>query len=220
MQPRGSQFQQLKMFMSPREVLRGYQPLDADRGGAHGSQGPVATASTGTGIGTAMNTAGDNVRHGRFRMGHDTGGTFQASTYGTRYRARAESHDEMMDRKLSESMGHGEAGEGSWDPMVRRQTRVDTSWYGSDTYVPPRGERMSAGEETLHESVGKHGVTHPISLGTGGKPGMLGKPQIVGGHHRVAAQFDQDPDRLMPVLHYTDIKDAMGAGNRGGARYT
>jgi hypothetical protein len=214
MQPKGTQ---LKMFMSPREVLRGYQPLDADRWGAHGSQAPAVTASTGTGIGTAMNTAGDNVRHGQFRMGHDTGGTFQASTYGTRYRPRAETHNEMMDRKLSESMGEGGREDEDWDPMVRRQTRVGTSWYGSDSYVPPHGERMSAGEETLYESVGKHGVTHPISLGTGGKPGMLGKPQIVGGHHRVAAQFDQDPDRLMPVVHYRDIKDAQADKTR---RYT
>jgi hypothetical protein len=60
-------------------------------------------------------------------------------------------------------------------------------------------------------------VTHPISLGTGGKPGMLGKPQIVGGHHRVAAQFDQDPDRLMPVVHYRDIHDAQADKTR---RYT
>lgn len=217
MQPKGAQFQQLKMFMTPREVLRDYQPLDADRWGSHGSQGPAVTGSSGTGIGTAMNSAGDNVRHGQFRVGHDTGGTFQASTYGTKHRPRAETHDEMMDRKLDESMGHGDVGEGSWDPMVRRQTRVDTAWYGSDTYVPPHGERMSAGRETLHESVSKHGVTHPLSLGTGGKLGLLGKPQIVGGHHRLAAQFDTDPDRHMPVLHYHSVMDAQNDPTR---RYT
>lgn len=213
MQPKGTQ---LKMFMSPREVLSGYQPLDADRWGARGSGGAVPTYDTGTGLGTAMNTEGSNVRHGQFRMGHDTAGTFQATTYGTKYRARTETHDEMMDRKLGESMGD----DPGVDANVHRQTRVGTSFYGSDSYIPPPAERMSAGEETLHESVGKHGVTHPISLGTGGAPGLLGRPQIVGGHHRVAAQFDQAPDRLMPVLHYTDINDAKGAAKRGGARYT
>jgi len=203
MQKRGAQqFQQLQMFMTPREILHHYQPLDADLMGA-GTMGRSGQPSSGTPASVAMNTGGTNVRHGRVRFGSDTGGTFQASTYGTKYRAAGETHEEMMDRKLEESQ---------WENMVGRRTKVGTSWYGSDSYVPPPHERMSLGsqgeEESLYESIAKHGVEHPVSLGTFGSHGSQGKPEIVGGHHRLAAQFDLNPNQPIPVVHYRDIWDA------------
>jgi CBS domain containing-hemolysin-like protein len=36
----------------------------------------------------------------------------------------------------------------------------------------------------------------------------MGKPEVVGGHHRLAVmQFDR-PDDLIPVLHHRDIFEA------------
>jgi hypothetical protein len=189
--------EQLKMFMTPREILHHYQPLDADLYGA-GTMGMSGQASSGTPTGTARTWGSHgqpgNVRHGQYRHGVDTKGTYQATTYGTKYRAAGETHEEMMGRKLEESQ---------YEVDVRRRTKVGTSFYGSDSYVPDT--RPSAGHESLYESIEKHGVEHPISLGTSGSHGSAGKREIVGGHHRLAAAEHINPDQFLPVAHYRDI---------------
>jgi hypothetical protein len=200
------------MFMTPREIMHKYQPLDADLYGA-GTMGMSGQPSSGTPTSTARtygpnNTPG-NVRHGQVRWGQDTGGTYQATTHGTKFRSRGETHEEMMGRKLEESQ---------YENMVGRRTKVGTSFYGSDTNVPPPHERMSLGsageEESLYESIAKHGAQAPLSLGTAGSHGMAGKREIVGGHHRLAAQFDINPDTPMPVVHYRDIYHARSDPTR------
>ena len=60
-------------------------------------------------------------------------------------------------------------------------------------------------ENSLYNSIKKDGVQKPISLNDPAQParfGDSGKPMVAGGHHRLSAQFDQDPDKLMPVLHF------------------
>jgi hypothetical protein len=54
-------------------------------------------------------------------------------------------------------------------------------------------------------AVGK--VVHPISLTE--SIGTEGKPKIAGGHHRIAKKLEEDPNELMPVLHYTDTEAAQ-----------
>jgi len=49
-------------------------------------------------------------------------------------------------------------------------------------------------------SIARHGVIDPVHLGTA--HGREGKPQIMGGHHRIASSMDLNPHRLMPVLHH------------------
>ena len=46
-------------------------------------------------------------------------------------------------------------------------------------------------------------MEHPVHLGT--QFGSQGKPQIVGGHHRIAAALETRPDDLIPVVHHEDI---------------
>lgn len=59
---------------------------------------------------------------------------------------------------------------------------------------------------TLAESIAEGGVKSPIRLGE--TTGIHGKPEIVGGHHRLAVASVHAPDQFMPVLHYNSIRDA------------
>lgn len=177
--------EQLQMFMTPREVMHKYQPLEGDReeGGASGYP------SSGT------RTA--SVSGQRYRYGSDTKGPYEATPGGTKWRTPTESDEDLWNRKTEESQ---------YDNDVRRETRVGTSWYGSDTNIPTT--RPSMGTEPLYESIQKHGVKAPISLGTTGPRGTSDKRQVVGGHHRLASQFDINPDQPIPVLHFHDIYEA------------
>jgi hypothetical protein len=50
----------------------------------------------------------------------------------------------------------------------------------------------------MHDSIREEGVKAPVSIGHDAR----GRKTIIGGHHRIAAAADIDPDRLMPVLHF------------------
>lgn len=234
MQKRGSQFhdpvhhgqpEQLQMFMTANEIMAKYQPLDADRYGA-GTMGRSGHPSSGTPIETAMNASGGNVRHGQFRVGVDTGGTYQASTYGTKYRAHGESHEEMMERKLDESMYEqmvpGKATEYATPEFHRHTGATGTEdlsetaqgekrWARGGSYWTegtPQVKRPGTPSMSLYDSIQMEGIEKPLSLGTAGGHGSAGKREIVGGHHRLAAQADIDPNQPIPVVHYHDIWDA------------
>jgi len=80
-----------------------------------------------------------------------------------------------------------------------------------------------AGDYGLHEDIMEHGVQKPVSLGQ--QFGNSGKPQVVGGHHRIAVMGEESPDELMPVLHFKSFGDARMQGanaekGRGGWKYT
>lgn len=64
-----------------------------------------------------------------------------------------------------------------------------------------------ADESGLTESITKHGVLSPVQLAFSDKHGPRGAPEVLGGHHRVAAA---PPHSLVPVLHYNNIRDARG----------
>ena len=67
---------------------------------------------------------------------------------------------------------------------------------------------------TLADSVRWDGVRNPISLQTGGF-GVYGKPQVLGGHHRLAVMEEHRPDDLMPVAHFENTVQARKSlGNR------
>jgi len=84
-------------------------------------------------------------------------------------------------------------------------------------------KREEAGDEGLYDSIMEHGVRNPISLGQ--ERGFEGKPQVVGGHHRLAVMATEAPHELMPVLHYTSFGQALrqsqdAKAGRGGFKYT
>lgn len=51
---------------------------------------------------------------------------------------------------------------------------------------------------SLKQSIAKEGVQSPVHLGTTKR----GKKTVIGGHHRIAAANEVNPDMLVPVLHH------------------
>lgn len=78
---------------------------------------------------------------------------------------------------------------------------------------------------SLAEHIEAHGVTEPVRLGQ--QFGSMGKPQIAGGHHRIAVMRQDNPHGLMPVIHDESIQGARDTHRRlrtgvsafGGIRY-
>lgn len=60
----------------------------------------------------------------------------------------------------------------------------------------------------LADHLMKYGVENPISLQFRELHGQFGKPQILGGHHRVAVMHHLKPDALMPVMHFSSHTEA------------
>lgn len=72
-----------------------------------------------------------------------------------------------------------------------------------------------AAESDLYEDVVEHGVRKPVHLEVRDPNEPRGpredpREHVLGGHHRIASMGDVRPDDLMPVLHHTDIFEAMG----------
>jgi hypothetical protein len=72
--------------------------------------------------------------------------------------------------------------------------------------------------QSLYDSIREEGVKGPIRLGQ--EIGSMGKPQIVGGHHRLAAATEAAPNRLVPVLHDKNIWSARDQASKGGYPYS
>lgn len=73
-----------------------------------------------------------------------------------------------------------------------------------------RAEEDAGEETTLYDMMRQGDVPGRVSLQdplTRNK-GSQGKPSILGGHHRIAAMEDIDPDRLMPVVYHRDLMSA------------
>lgn len=117
----------------------------------------------------------------------------------------------------------------SWQQHHTRRTEG-----GSKLYIrggePESDEQLwerkaeEADDYGLRGEIEEEGVRKPVTLGT--QFGDSGKPQVVGGHHRIATMADIAPDELMPVLHVQGgLHQARMEGQnaergRGGWRYT
>jgi hypothetical protein len=162
--------EQLPMFMSAREIKEQYQPLDADRYGA-----------TGTNARTTRSSGGGEYATARTWQEHHT----RRTTGGSKLYLAGEgieSDEQLWERKAEEADDYG-----------------------------------------LANDIREEGVQKPVSLGR--QFGEMGKPQVVGGHHRIAVMGEEAPDELMPVLHYESFHHARMQGQhaekgRGGYRYT
>jgi hypothetical protein len=207
---------QLKMFMSPREVLSGWQPLDGDRDEAMDPRGGDLTGRPYTTMGATNrpNSQGDYHR------------PYEADPYGS----NSETDNQLWSRKLDESQmsanEYGEIHDGQGSDSFDVEAALEhpnapqyhTGHTGTheareDSFFAARvgsfnDRKAEAGQESssLYNSVRGGGVQSPVHLGT--QFGSQGKPQVVGGHHRIAAQNDIDQDALMPVLHHESIRAA------------
>ena len=230
--------EQLAMFMTPREIMGKYQPLDGDRN----DRGTAAWDDRSNEYtNRSRNTRGDTnypLRSGIARAHpHAQGRTHM-------YNPGEETDDQLWDRKLSESM----MSKGDYDLAVRGEFQEPEQSGGDDRSDFPRwetghtrtfGSRMDSWQghrdssydrkvadyyegESLHESIAREGVQHPIRLGS--ETGSSGKPQVVGGHHRLAAANSINDQQLLPVLHDQNLMSARVLSKRarsgeGGYEY-
>ena len=220
--------EQLKMFMTPREIVNKYQVLDADRQEYHGEDArnyqrtgrEERTGGVGTGnmwdpgnIHYAEGGSGDFIRQPIQETDEQV---FARKNEEAQY--DAEYYGEMRGHALT---GHTRDFDSNREDLLERSSapRMPSqesssawdSWQMKvDSYVNRKQDqhyqRQAEEPESLHESIAQGGVQHPVHLGT--QFGSQGKPQIVGGHHRIAAALDTRPDDLIPVIHHEDIYDA------------
>ena len=226
--------EQLKLLMTPREIMSKYQPLDGDRmeKNEHGYYEHVRGGMGDTsGTFRSHNTRGDS----NYTRSGDT-----TSPY--KYNPGGETDEELWSRKLEESrmpkadylraIGGSEYVREKEPGYTDAQEHVgDRDGYpeyhtgGTNTYdealesfdnrvakeYDNRVHDYYSYDNTLHSKIKSEGVQNPVHLGQ--TKGMHGKPQIVGGHHRIAASMDIAPDNLIPVLHAKDIKEARSQGS-------
>jgi hypothetical protein len=71
-------------------------------------------------------------------------------------------------------------------------------------------DHAAGDSRSLRDALLQDGVKNPISLQADQEQtGSHWKPEILGGHHRVAVMSEHKPDVLMPVEHFEDINDAQ-----------
>jgi hypothetical protein len=98
---------------------------------------------------------------------------------------------ELMDHPSGDTDYH--------EPMSENFTglfeeKLEESIHGPETGT--HGFHAFDGEETLYNSVKKHGVKNPVEISYSGDKEML-----TDGHHRVAAAYDINPQMFIPVTY-------------------
>lgn len=221
--------QQLQMFMTPREITSQYQPLDGDRQEAWPERMPSTDNKYGEYTARSRNTQGDS--NGRRRTDEHKGKPYY-------YNPGMETDQQVWDRKLDESQAYPEdyadmRGEGM---SYSKDYFNDTGSLRNNASYPKTSDFTGTGKtddlyeerheykglkqmdyeydknnDSLYDSIRESGVQYPVHLGT--QFGSSNKPEVVGGHHRIAAALDAAPDSPIPVLHHTNINDARSRSN-------
>jgi hypothetical protein len=224
--------EQLKMFMTPSEIHAGYQPLDADRE----MSGDYDRASY---SGSKPWTKGEGF-HEINRATHPGGpqrrNWVERTEGGGKLTEATETDEELWGRKLEEAQSYGTRTPGG--SGVRNIGQQSSHWSGG-SYEPGHEttgggwassrestERYHPGTEgmTLHESIGQTGVQSPVRLGS--EVGSMGKPQVVGGHHRLASATEHEAwggmkgEQFIPVLHHESIQEARSQPTQAAFKYT
>jgi hypothetical protein len=232
------------MFMTPREITEQYQPLDGDREDRRWDDNRGGQTDNPWGEFTARprNTQGGTNTPRRFNRdgGMRPLNTEEHKGRPYFYHSGTESDQDVWDRKLYESqMTTSEYNDargldestGSKDyfnntgSLAARAsypksedytgTNYDDLYDDRDEYKGIKQAEYNFNKEnssTLYDSIREEGVQFPVHLGS--QFGSSGKPEVVGGHHRVAAALDIAPDQPIPVLHHNDLSDARSDSNR------
>ena len=127
--------------------------------------------------------------------------------YDLAHNAFAKNMPEMSDVQFGNSMPVRAKHEGTTSFEDREYDYYLDKDMQQDAKYEEKLEAYESPDNSLYNQIAREGVRSPISLNDPDnytKFGESGKPQIAGGHHRLAAQFDQDPEKLMPVLHWAD----------------
>jgi hypothetical protein len=178
------------MFMSAREIQASYRPLPGDFREVHDEKLDDHVEETvpqfwGRKLSESKMSQADYAH--KVHQGHETGEPYELPEMDW---------DKAMDRTDYPAQHTGE----STDDHGGRVEEWEMERMRS------HGNRIEAfiNGPSLYSQIERDGVQSPVHLGTGGRPPLRSAEEktILGGHHRVAAAADIDPDRLMPVLHY------------------
>ena len=225
--------EQLKMFMTPREIMGQYQALDGDRR-SEGDHLYTARSQNTEGMDNYPRKNADGVPFPDMVTSARPGADPEKPYW---YMPAPESDEHLYARKLEEAKmppedyqevhrgGGSSSGRpssdmsmGIWDrsdaPEPYTAGHTATYEYNMEQFVQDRQDsiwnKQAAYDEkqggSLYDSIASEGARSPVRLGR--TIGSKGKPQIVGGHHRLAAQADINQDQFMPVLHHEDIGSA------------
>ena len=216
--------EQLQMFMTPKEIHSKYQALDGDRQDA---------------ISLTANSRSNGEVYPRMHAGtydRDEYNLSQASGSGPPHRnflrEGPETDQQVYSRKADEArLPPGEYAEihrGGDDtpgdmtllnrpsapqPRGSGSSALDSYEMRANSYIGRKQEEHydhQAWGESLYDSIAREGVKAPVHLSQ--QFGSQGKPQVVGGHHRLASQTEIDPDQPIPVMHHTDFWSARQSG--------
>lgn len=182
--------EQLPMFMSAREIKAQFSPLEGDK-----------------------------------QLKYDAGSGY-----------RDETDDELWDRKLEETqlskVDYANIHNGrpyySLLDSYKRKNPISTSsvpmdtgesvWTHQDRVERIRDDEaddfINSTDSSLYTHLSKGGQIPPVHLGHDPKAAPGEGKRILGGHHRIAAMADIDPDRLITVLH-TEGTSPHHAGHPG-----
>lgn len=185
---------QLRMFMSAREIQTEYAPNQPDRM-YHGTDISVSRAS-GVRLG-----GGPDPREGQ--------GTFR-----TRRTDDVVNEVNKGPRLAADKREVARRG-GQVKPYFRGFRDLRGPYANPETneqlYSRKLGEaQRGRGGNSLQARIKSEGVQTPIALGE--LTNAAGQRMIAGGHHRVAVMAHLSPDQLLPVVH---VKNVLEANTKG-----
>jgi hypothetical protein len=215
--------EQLQMFMTPKEIKGKYQALDGDRQSAYSL---TANSRSNGDVYSRMHAVTyEREEHNlSYASGSGTG-------HRNWLREGEESDDQLYARKADEArLPPGEYAE---IHSGKEATPGYETLAGRDSAPQPRGSGTSAIDSydmklnsyvgrkqeehydadygpSLYEQIESEGVKSPVHLSQ--QFGSLGKPMVVGGHHRLASQGEINEDQPIPVMHHTDFHAARQSG--------
>ena len=220
---------QLKMFMTPTEVVSQYQPLEGDReevmsDSARAWERTNRTHTT-MGMSNQFDPPTTSKPRGQYSYAPGEGSYIRPD--------RMETDSELWGRKREESQMdpsdyaeyRGESSPKHFDveaalerpsaPQQPGSNAGGSTWDSHDwhqhSYLNRKAEDWdiaNTNRPSLYESVAQSGVSKPIHLATE-QPGPTGKQEIIGGHHRIAAALESRPHDYMPVEHAPTLAHAQ-----------
>jgi hypothetical protein len=198
---------QLQMLMSAREIQQQYAPAEGDRMYkgtdyfVHGKVQPPGEDDPRAGESTMRQMTTDHRLNTPMRE-PATGMRYFERTF-ERKPPPIETNNEMWQRK---------AQEGAMSPEDEKAHRIRL--YKANALATPEQiqrhiDKPLDYEKSLVEHLQTGGEVPTIPLGVSPNP-LSGerKPMVAGGQHRIAVLGEIDPDRLMPVEHWTNTHEA------------
>ena len=215
--------EQLKMFMTPKEIKGQYQALDGDRQSAYSL---TANSRSDGDVYSRMHAV--TYEREEHNLSYASG---SGPGHRNWLREGEESDEQLYARKASEArLDPGEYAEihsgrestPGYETLADRPSAPSPRGSGTsamDSYDMKLNSYVGRKQEehydadygpSLYEQIQSEGVKSPVHLSQ--QFGSLGKPMVVGGHHRLASQGEIDEDQPIPVMHHTDFQAARNSG--------